>query len=144
MSDNPYKSPSKPSDPHHTIPASKERRAAASHSSSFYSIVFAEVSILITGALLGWVVCTQDKFNRIFADFNAKTSALSDVVRSAPFVWVVGLLLGLTAVKEFFLKNATAKITCSALAIFTALLLGILYAIGMFQPMIAMIDKLSK
>jgi hypothetical protein len=140
---NPYKSPSQPSAPL-TAQPSTERGTATRRLVAFGSIALAVVSLLLTGALFVWIISTQSRFNRIFADFGTKTPMLTDMVRSTPFVWLAGALFGLTCIKELFLKSRTVKATWNVLAILAALFLGALYQVGMFQALTKLIGELSK
>jgi hypothetical protein len=80
----------------------------------------------------------------MFVEFEAERPVLTDMVLSAPFVWLVGLLFGLTGIKEVLLKNRTAKATCNTMALLVAFFLGALYVVGIWRPLIVLLDSPSK
>jgi len=55
----------------------------------------------------------------------------------------VGFLFVATGIKELLLSSATAKAFCNAIAILAALALAALYVVGMFGPLVTLIDSLS-
>ena len=77
------------------------------------SVVLTVASILTTGGLLAVVLSTRIKFSNIFADFQAELPLLTDILRSACFAWLVGILFGLTILKEFVVRNRTATAACN-------------------------------
>ena len=77
---------------------SVQRRDVASYSSII-------TSLFLTGGLFVGVLCSRSSMRSTFADFGTKVPVLTDVVLSASFAWLVGILFGLTVLKEALLKS---------------------------------------
>jgi hypothetical protein len=109
----------------------------------------AVTSLLATGALLTGVVTTRGSFDKIFTDFgyndfDVMLPMVTRVVRSALFVWFLGALFGLTALKEMLLKSTTKKLVWNIIVMYAALLLAAFYAVGMFRPLIVLVRSVSQ
>jgi len=90
------------------------------------------------------VLTTRVSLNRIFADFDVKLPVITNIVRSAVFVWFVGALFGLTIIKELLLKNRNVRTTWNIIIVLLSMVLCVLYVLAMVQPIIVLIEKLSK
>ena len=100
------------------------------------SVPLTAVPLLLTGALLAAVSCTRGPFNTIFLELSTKMPAITDVVRSPRFVWIVAVLFGLTIVSTCVLRNSASQRAWNKIAILAALVLGGLYVSGMFLPLV--------
>ncbi len=108
------------------------------------SVARTVTSLLITGALFAGVLSTQGRFDKIFSEFGVTLPFVTNVVRSACFAWLVGTLFSLTIIKELLLKSTTKKAVYNTIAIYAALLLAVVYVVGMFRPLIVIVSPLSK
>jgi hypothetical protein len=108
------------------------------------SVVLAGVSLSLLGGLLALILSTRNSLGKLFVDFNVELPQIANVAASPWFARVVGALLVLTALKEFVVRSRAARAVCNATAIFAAVLLGGVYAIGMFLPLIKLVQNLSR
>lgn len=106
-------------------------------------MVLAAAALLLTGGLAASVAKTQTSFSKIFRDFGVELPALTVLVQSPWFLGVLTVLFATTALKELLVKDAPTKAIWNGLAILSALVLGGLYLVGVFGPLICLIDKLS-
>jgi hypothetical protein len=116
----------------------------AAHRISAADVVLAATSLLLTGGLLAAVLRTQAGFSKIFADFAMKLPTLTLLVSSPGFTWLVGVLFVTTVLKELLLRNVTARTIWNACAILAVQVLAALYVIGIFGPLIVLVDRVAK
>lgn len=107
------------------------------------SIALAGSAIFLNAALLVAILTTRGGFRKIFDDFDTTLPPLTLLAQGTGLIGLVGTLLGLLIIKEFLIGNRTAKVTCNTIGIFVVLLLGAIYTIAMFLPLVALIQKLG-
>jgi hypothetical protein len=108
------------------------------------SVALTGVSLLLIGGLLTLIVNTRSSFEKMLAEFNVVLPQIAYVAESLWLVWIVATLLALTALKEFLVRSRTARAVCNASAIFVALVVGGVYAVGMFLPLMTLVKNLSR
>jgi hypothetical protein len=97
-------------------------------------------SLFLTGALLVVVSCTRGSFNRIFTDFNTKMPAITNVVRSPSFVAMVVVLFGITIISSVVPRNRVMHAIWNKIAVVAVVILGSLYVLGMFYPLVRLVN----
>lgn len=89
------------------------------------------------------VLSTRGYFDKLFHDFGVQLPAITNMLRSPVFIWIVGVLFGVTVLVQMIVTSRNTKTAWNVIAIIFALLLGGLYAIAMFLPFIVTIEALS-
>ena len=101
-------------------------------------------AIVLSGALFVVVLSTQGRLDGIYANLGWRELPLvTNLVRSRSFVWLAGILLGLTIIQGLLLKNKFMRAACNTVAGIAAFVLGALYVFGMFRPLIILVEKVS-
>lgn len=100
-------------------------------------------SICLTGALFALILSTQSYFDKLFADFGLERPAVTVLISSPFLLWLTGLAFGLTIFSQGVLAGRSERAVYSAAAVVAAVLLGILYFVGMSVPLIRLIVLLS-
>jgi signal transduction histidine kinase len=100
-------------------------------------------SVGLTTVLFIAVLSTRGYFYKLFDDFGVQLPAITTMLCSAVFAWLVGVLFGVTVLVQMIITSRNTKTAWNVIAIVFALLLGGLYAIAMFLPLVVTIEALS-
>jgi len=114
--------------------------------SRLFSLLVLAVDIVLLGALAGVVIYTLPRFTKIFEEFDAALPTFSQWLIGVPTNWYLGALAGvglLLALKEIVIRNARVASALNCLA--GLLLLGCVGAVivGLFLPLISLVENLS-
>lgn len=103
---------------------------------------FSASAVGLTLALAVAVLGTRGHFGSLFEDIGVKLPTLTAIALSPIFAGIAVLLCGLTIIVQV-IASGSVRAAWKMTAIGFGLLLGAVYTIGMFRPLVMLIEDLS-
>jgi len=134
----------KVTEPDDVRPDMNEQRTDFKDPRSFASMALAALAIGALLVLFVGVLFTRVAFGKMFDDFQITIPWITRLVLSPVVPVLLGVLLVGTLAKEFFRSFSQAAILWNVVALVGAFAFAIAYFVGMWAPLVILIELLSK
>jgi hypothetical protein len=102
------------------------------------------VNLFLTVLVTLFIFRSRSSFDKIFKDFEAKLPAISSVIFMAWYAWLLPVLAALSIAKEMRLTNYRVALILNGIHLLAILLILGIYVTAVFEPLIQLIQKLSR
>jgi hypothetical protein len=107
------------------------------------SLILLVVTTTCALFLSWWIFRTSTQFSKIFADFGAQLPALTSIVCSPWYRWLVPLVAVIGIVKEPLVPSGRWRMIWNGIQLWILAVLGGLTLMGVLTPLGELIERLS-